>query len=67
MVARNPYGNGGSEGWTGAIDSLPQQPSSVGWVPPTDEEKLDQDASQAMEAGKKARKQIPPFVQKLRR
>ena len=67
VVTRAPYGNGGGEGWTGAIDGLPQQSGDVAWMAPTDEERLDQEALRAMEAGKKARKQIPPFVQKLRR
>ena len=48
------------------VDGMTQQ-NDFSWMQSTDEEKLDEEAREAMESAKKSRKSIPPFVQKLRR
>lgn len=67
VVANGSYTNGGNDMWPTAVDGLAQQQGDIGWPQTTDDEKLDQEAQEAMEAAKKSRKSIPPFVQKLRR
>ena len=67
MIPTSSYASGGNDSWPDVVDGLAQQTSNFNWVQTTDEEKLDEEAREAMEAAKKSRKQIPPFVQKLRR
>ena len=66
MMPRSSHPGGGSDGWPDVVDGLAQQ-SNFNWIQPTDEQKLDEEAQDAEQAAKQTRKQIPPFVQKLRR
>ena len=64
VVPRNPYLN--NDAWAGIMDGTPQT-GDLNWFQSSDEDKIDAEAREAMEAAKKSRKQIPPFVMKLRR
>lgn len=66
MSPKPSYGNGTNDAWPDLVDDL-TQPNNFNWIQSTDEERIDEEAREAMEAAKKNRKQIPPFVQKLRR
>lgn len=63
IITRNGYNNSGNELWPEMLSPTRAQPSADSW----DDEKLDQQATAAMNAAKTSRKSIPPFVQKLSR
>ena len=62
MVTRNAYQNGNGDGWSG----MPSQQDSS-WMQTPADERIEQEAVQAMDSARKTRKAVPPFVQKLRR
>lgn len=66
MMPKTSYGGTAGDTWADMGEGLSQQ-ASFSWMQTTDEEKLDEEAQEAMEAARKSRKSIPPFVQKLRR
>ena len=63
MVMRNGYQNGSNDGWL----ATPQQPQDSNWTASPEDDRIEQEAVQAMDNARKSRKAIPPFVQKLRR
>ena len=64
VISRNSYLN--NDAWAGIMDGT-SQTGDLNWFQSSDEDKIDAEAREAMEAAKKSRKSIPPFVMKLRR
>ena len=65
IMQKPSYNQTGPDGWPDFIEDTQQ--GNLNWAQPSDEERLDEEAQEAMDTAKKARKQIPPFVRKLRR
>ena len=63
MIPRSAYQNGVDDGWS----SVAQPPQDSSWAASTEDDRVEQEAVQAMESARKSRRAIPPFVQKLRR
>lgn len=65
VIQRAPYGNGPSEQWPNFQSDAVQQHNETALQQQADD--LDQKALAAQRDAQSKRKQIPPFVQKLRR